>query len=1040
MNINTTINDDNKTFDVSPNETLLHVLRRNGYFGVKHGCENGECGACAVLLDGRPVASCVMLAAQVDGKSIFTVEGLGQVEDQGWKKTQGLHLLQQAFVETGALQCGYCTPAMILAAASLLEQNPHPTQEEVRDALGGVLCRCTGYLKPVQAVIKASEAAARGGSDAGFLVPVDLLRPPQSRLPFEGFQDYPETPAGKGALPTVLPKMVVAPAVPETSVVGKPEKKVDAVKLVQGKPAYTDDIEMRGMLYAKVLWSPVAHARIKRIDVSRAREMPGVHAVLTYTDIPRVIYSTAGQSDPIPGPLDSFSLDDKVRFVGDRVAFIAAESEEIAERALELIDVEYEELPAVLDPRDAMAPGATRIHDEREYVNFGDSDPSKNLAARIEIEIGDVEAGFRQADRVFEDEYIVPKVQQVSIEPHVVVTFWDEDDRLVIRTSTQVPFHARRILAPVLGLPPKRIRVIKPRIGGGFGGKQEVLIEDVAAHLTIATGRPVRFEYTREEEFVASRSRHPMRVNMKTGVMNDGKLVANEMYALSDTGAYGCHALTVTGNTGQKCMGLYNAPNIRFHAHVVYTNTPPSGAFRGYGVPQGFFPLEVHMEKVARALRIDPLEFRLKNAVKAGDELPTSKAWSEGREPHPEIIETCGLAECVAQGARAIGWRVNGEKKEDESEWRRVPGKPHLRRGQGVACVMQGTAIPYLDMGGASIKINDDGSFNLLVGATDLGTGSDTVLAQLAAEILGCPVDDILVYSSDTDFTPFDKGAYASSTTYISGGAVVKAAQQVAGQIKDVAVKMLAQGGGQSADDERKMAEGGIWTDEGGKTVGDHSLASLAQGRGGGVPHPLLRPEDLILRDAKAIAPDGRSVTLAEVALESLHHRDQFQIMAVASYVSPKSPPPFAAQYAQVLVDTETGQITVEKLAMAVDSGVIVNPVTASGQIEGGMTQALGYAVCEEMLYDDRGDSLLRRLGDYKIFAADEMPELQTIFVETFEPSHPFGLKAVAEIPLDGVAPAVANAVHDATGVWMNEIPMTPERVWHALHEQSNSS
>ncbi len=982
MRLYLTINNEQKTWDIAPNATLLHVLRGNGYFGVKHGCDNGECGACTVLLDGKPVASCVMLTAQAEGKHITTIESLGQVAEQGWKHTGGLHPIQQTFVETGALQCGYCTPAMILAAKALLDQTLTPTEEQVRDALSGVLCRCTGYVKPVQAVLLTAERIRNskfGIQNSGVGIPV-TLPPIEPNYPTSNFQP----------LTSTLPKMVVAPTVSETHVVGKPEKKVDAVKLVQGKPAFTDDIELRGMLYAKVLHSPVAHARIKHIDVSSARALEGVHAVLTHKDIPRVVYSTAGQSDPIPGPLDSFSLDHKVRFVGDRVAFAAAESEEIAQRALELIEVEYEELPTIIDSRDAMKPNAPHIHDEPEYVNFaGVADPAKNIAANIEIELGSVEEGFKQANHIFEDEYVVPKVQQAHIEPHVVVTYWDEDDRLVIRTSTQVPFHARRILAPVLGLPPKRIRVIKPRIGGGFGGKQEVLIEDVAAHLTIATGRPVRFEYTREEEFIAARSRHPMRVRVKTGVTKDGKIIANEMYALSDTGAYGCHALTVTGNTGQKTLNLYNAPNLKFHAHVVYTNTPPSGAYRGYGVPQGYFPLEVHMEKIARALKLDPLEFRLKNAVKAGDELPMSKAWNEGRPPHPETIETCGLPQCVEQGSAAIGWR----EKLGNAQWHSVAGKPHLRRGIGVACVMQGTAIPYLDMGGASIKINDDGSFNLLVGATDLGTGSDTVLAQLAAEILGCPVDDILVYSSDTDFTPFDKGAYASSTTYISGGAVVKAAEQVAEQIKKVAAKMLSD-----------------------KAIVDS--------------------QRLVLRDKKVFAPDGRSATMSDVALESLHHKDQHQIMAVASYVSPKSPPPFAAQFAQVLVDTETGQITVEKLVMAVDSGVIVNPVTASGQIEGGMTQALGYAVCEEMLYDARGNSIVRELGDYKIFAANEMPELQTIFVQTFEPSHPFGLKAVAEIPLDGVAPAVANAVHDAIGIWMNEIPMTPERVWKALKKQ----
>ena len=1004
MQLLLTINNEIKSFDIAPNETLLRVLRRNGYFGVKHGCENGECGACAVLLDKKPVASCVMLAAQAEGKNITTIEAMGEVEEQGWRKTEGLHPLQKAFVEFGAIQCGYCTPAMILAAQALLEKTSHPTEAQVRDALSGVLCRCTGYLKPVQAVLYAVGDQG-SGIGSGIPVPIENFQPREELPP----SDFPLS--DPRSLISTLPKMIVAPAVPEMTVVGKPEKKVDAVKLVQGNPAFADDIEMRGMLYAKVLWSPVAHARIKHIDATKARALEGVHAVLTHKDIPRVVYSTAGQSDPIPGPLDMFSLDTKVRFVGDRVAFVAAESEEIAERALELIEVEYDELPAILDPRDAMKPDAPRLHDEPEYVPFGECDPQKNIAAKIEFELGNVEEGFKKSDFVFEDEYIVPKVQQASIEPHIVVTYWDEDDRLVIRTSTQVPFHARRILAPVLNLPPKRIRVIKPRIGGGFGGKQEVLTEDVAAHLTIATGRPVRFEYTREEEFIAARSRHPMRVRVKTGVMKDGAMIANEMYALSDTGAYGCHALTVTGNTGQKCMGLYNAPNSKFHAHVVYTNTPSSGAFRGYGVPQGFFPLEVHMEKIARALNLDPLQFRLMNAVKVGDELPTSKAWSEGRAPHPEIIETCGLPECVEQGARAIGWKRDNRQQTTDDRWRVVPGKSHLRRGQGVACVMQGTAIPYLDMGGASIKINDDGSFNLLVGATDLGTGSDTVLAQLAAEILGCPIDDILVYSSDTDFTPFDKGAYASSTTYISGGAVVKAAEQVAEQIKKVAARMLnEEGEKQKAESEKRNTQYNI------------------------------RAEELILRGKKVFAPDGRFVTLAQVALNSLHHTDQHQIMAVASFVSPKSPPPFAAQFAQVLVDTVTGQITVEKLVMAVDSGVIVNPATASGQIEGGMTQALGYAVCEEMLYDAKGDSVIRQLGDYKIFAADEMPELQTIFVETFEPSHPFGLKAVAEIPLDGVAPAVANAVYDAVGLWMDEIPMTPERVWRRLHENKNKN
>lgn len=987
MNITLKINGTEHKVDLAPSTTLLAALRGLGFYGIKSGDEQGLSGSDTVLLDGKPVNAGSMLAAQAEEHNIVTIEGLGEHPEMGWRKTQGLHPLQVAFVESGAIQCGYCTPGQILAAKSLLDKNPNPSEEQVREAIAGVLCRCTGYLKPVQAVLKAA-AVMRG--DAQLNDPLAGSADPFAfQTPLPGQELDSSNPSF--VLTSVMPKVVVTPQTETYQTVGKPEKKVDAIKLVQGKPAFTADIDMRGMLYARVLRSPHAHARIRHIDASKARELNGVAAVLTWQDIPRVVYSTAGQSDPIPGPLDSFSLDNKVRFVGDRVAMVAAETPEIAEKALELIEVDYEILPAILDSRQSMDEYAPRIHDEPEFVNFADSNPARNLAAHIRIDIGDVEKGFAEADEIFEADYEVPKVQQAHIEPHVCVTYWDEDDRLVIRTSTQVPFHVRRMLAPVLNIPVKRIRVIKPRIGGGFGGKQEVLMEDVPAHLTIATKRPVIYEYTREEEFIAARSRHPMRIRMKTGVKRDGTITANSMYALSDTGAYGCHALTVTGNTGHKAMALYvgngeyrKAPNIRFYADVVYTNTPPAGAFRGYGVPQGYWPLDRHMEKIARALNLDPIEFRLKNAIHPGEYHPFSTAWNEGREPRPEIIHTVGLEQCVAQGRAAIDW----DDKYGNESWR-MNSTPKKRRGIGVAMVMQGTAIPYLDMGGASIKMNDDGSFNLLVGATDLGTGSDTVLAQMAAEVLGVPIEDMITYSSDTDFTPFDKGAYASSTTYISGTAAVKAAEKCAERIRLRATMML------------------------------------------GLPEA--EASNIRLSNRQAIAPDGRTVPFSEIALDSLHRNNQEQIMGVASYVSPVSPPPFAAQFAEVTVDTETGAVTVDRLVMAVDSGVIVNPLTASGQIEGGMTQALGYAVCEEMRYDEKGNAIERDLDRYHIFRADEMPALETIFVETFEPSHPFGVKAVAEIPMDGVAPAVGNAILDAVGVNVDDNPVTPEKVWRAL-------
>ncbi len=969
MNISLRVNQKNYEIKIRPEEKLLGVLRNLGFLSAKSGgCIKGECGACTVLMDGHPVNSCMFFALQAQGHEIETVESMGQHPQQGWKETDGYTILQQAFIESGSIQCGYCTPAMILAAKALLEENPEPSEDEVREALSGVLCRCTAYVKPVQAILSAAKKMRALSQDKG-----------------------------EPDLKIYEPLIVPVDEHKKTETIGKSEIKVDAAKLAQGKPAFTADLQMPGMLYAKVLPSPYAHALIKHIDTSAAKALDGVVCVLTWEDLPRVVHSTAGQSDPIPGPLDTFSLDNKVRFVGDRVAMVAAETLEIAEKALGLIKVEYEELEPIIDMRDAMKQGAPIIHDEPEFVNFADSDPSTNLAAKIRIDINDVDKGFADADQIFEEDYTVPKVHTAHIEPHVTLSYWDEDDRLVLRTSTQVPFHARRMLAPVLGLPVKRIRVIKPRVGGAFGNKQEVLIEDVAGHLTIATGRPVLYEMTREEEFIASRSRHPMRIHMKTGVKNDGTMTANEMYALSDTGAYGCHALTVTGNTGQKSMGLYvgdgeyrQKPNIRFYADIVYTNTPPSGAYRGYGVPQGYWALDRHFEKIARQLGMDPIEFRLKNALRAGEFQPFSTAWNEGREPVPEIMRTVGLEQCVHEGKEAIAW----DEKFGNEDWHRVPGKPHLRRGIGVATVMQGTAIPYLDMGGAHIKINDDGSFNLMVGATDLGTGSDTVLAQIAAEVLGVRVEDVIVTSSDTDTTPFDVGAYASSTTYISGTAVKRAAELVAKRIKERAVMIFADKGIEYT------------------------------------------PEQIQLKDNHAIGINGEKISLAEIALDSMHWRDQEQIMASASYVSPNSPPPFAAQFATVLVDIETGQVTVEDLIMAVDGGVIINPITASGQIEGGIAQALGYGVSEEMVYDEKGIPRESNLVDYHIFRSDEMPKIKTIFVQTYEETGPFGAKAVAEIPLDGAAPAIGNAVLDACGASILENPVTPEKIWRALRNK----
>ncbi|MDJ0664946.1 MAG: molybdopterin-dependent oxidoreductase [Acidimicrobiia bacterium] len=970
MKINVTINGEQRAFDCEPHESLRAVLRREGFFSVRFGAETGETGADAVLLDGRLVSSEVMLAAQADGHDIETIDSINL--------PRGLHPLQEAFVESGAIQSGYSTPAAILAAKALLDGNANPTEAEVRDALSGILDRETGYLRPVHAVLRA--AAMMRGEQTAAVEPalIDPLVAPGAS---------PDMAAANPALDLdpLAPRVVPSPEVPETEVVGKPERKVDAVKLAKGNPAFVDDIEMRGMLYAKMLYSPHAHARIVSIDDSRARALPGVRAVLHHENVPRVRYASGGQSYPNPLPYDQVSFDNKVRHVGDRVAAVAADTLEIAEEAVKLIDVGYEVLPAVFDENEAISGDAPIIHDEPDME--GAYDAERNIVQNIEAEVGDFAAGLAQADRVFERTFRVHQVQQAPIEPHIAIAWLDSDERLVIRTSTQVPFHVRRMVAPLLGLPVRDIRIVKPRIGGGFGVKQEMLIEDVVGHLALATGKPVRLELNRVEEFVSSRTRHPQTITFTTGVQKDGTLIAQRMRTVGNTGPYGTHALTVQMVSGLRGLSTYNCPNKKFDCDVAYTNTPVAGAYRGYGAPQALFALESHMEDIADEMGLDPLEFRRKNWTKVGDPLDVAAELGEGAAEMKfiPVVTSSGMDECVVQGQRAVAWH-----RRNDPSWVAPADRPNIRRGLGFAMCMHGSAISGLDMGGASLKINDDGSFNLLIGATDLGTGADTILAQIAAEVLGVPTAEVLVYAADTDMTPFDVGAYASSTTYVSGMAVKKSADEVARQIRTRAAIML----------------------------------------------DIDSPGDIELRERAAFAPDGRSVTLAEIALHSLHQDDQHQIMATASYVAPDSPPPYAAQFAEVEVDIETGQVTVQNLVMAVDCGVPINPLTSAGQVEGGMVQALGYGHCEEMALDENGTMVNARFGPYKIYRADEMPKIEAYMVQTMEKSGPFGAKAIAEIPKDGVAPAIRNAIFNATGKQIDNLPFTPERVWRALREQ----
>ena len=750
-------------------------------------------------------------------------------------------------------------------------------------------------------------------------------------------------------------------------VIGQDTQRVDGHALVRGNAVFADDIKLKDVLHVKILHSTVAHANILKIDVSRAQALEGVVAVFTHKDFKTHFYTTAGQGYPEPGPRDMRILDSTVRFVGDRVAFVAAETLEIAEEALGLIEVEYDELPTIFDVESAMTSDIS-LHSESGKTGIHDA--AHNVAAHLDAELGNVDKAMDASAHVFEGTYSTPFVQMASIEPHISLTWLDENNRLVIRTSTQVPFHVRRIVAEVLGIPVGKIRVIKPRIGGGFGGKQEILNEELVAAVTLKTGRPARIEYTRAEELFAARLRHPEVVTFRLGFDNNQTLTAIDLNILENCGAYGPHALTVMSVTAQKALSMYKAPSIRVNGDGVYTNLPIGGAYRGYGAPQAFFPLESLMDEAANAMNIDPIELRLKNIFKIGDDIPIAKILGEGREGFPMVLYSTEVAACLKQGRELSGWeQLRAEKQTGR-----------YRRGIGVAVAGQGSGIPGIDMGSAFIKMNEDTSFNLQVGATDIGTGSDTALAQIAAEVLGVPVEKIIVYSSDTDMTPFDTGAYASSTTYISGSAVKKAAENCKTMILDQGRLLL--------DNDKAEIEGTF-----------------------------------------VVGEEGKQISFEDICTKSFYTDEQKQIMGTASYMSYDSPPPFNATFAEVEVDTLTGTVRVIKIVSVTDAGQIINPKMAEGQIEGGIPQALGMTLSEFMPFDEKGRPLNLDFNSYHIYTAKDMPELVVRFAESHEPTGPYGAKAVAEIPINAPAPAVANAVYNAVGVRVKHLPISPQQI-----------
>ncbi len=755
---------------------------------------------------------------------------------------------------------------------------------------------------------------------------------------------------------------------------------VDGKGLMQGRSFYTDDLAAEGSLVIKILRSPHAFAHIESIDVSEAQKLNGVVLVLTYKDVPHVSFSRAGQGYPEPSPHDKFILDEYVRYVGDEVAMVAAIDEDTANEALKLIKVEYKVLEPVLDFEKAYE-NSSVIHPEDgicEMFPIG-FEPKKNVAAAYEMEVGNVEEEFKKSDVIVDEVFYSQAQAHAMIETHSSNARLDEHNRLVIYSSTQTPFHMRRILSTTLGLPVSKIRVIKPRVGGGFGGKQAFHGEFFCALTTLRTGRPSKCVYTREEVFGSSYTRHPMRIEMKIGAMKDGRINAIDCRSLSDTGAYGEHSLTVFMIVGSKVLPLYNKVDaVKFGGQVVYTNHVSAGAFRGYGAIQGNYALEATIDVLAEKLGMDPKKVREINSMREKETSPIFEIMGEGTKGTAMIMESCKLPYCIKRGAELIDWEHNYPRRKISDT---------KVRGYGMAIAMQGSGIPFMDMGSASIKLNDGGSYMVTVGATDIGQGSDTIISQIVAEELGTTVDKVLIYSSDTDLTPFDCGAYASSTTYISGNAAWNAAQKMRKRLIKEAAEYM------------------------------------------GVK------EETIEFDGENFVSDGKSVTLNELSVKFLYNKQLHQVQVTESYYGHVSPPPFMAAYAEVEVDLETGEYEVLNYVTVTDCGTTINPMLARGQVEGGVVQGLGMACFEDVKYDSKGKLISNNFLNYHIPTHKEIHKLTTEFADSYEPTGPFGAKSVGEIGIDTPPAVICNAIYNATGVRIHNLPITPEKILKGLKE-----
>ncbi|MDO4941938.1 MAG: molybdopterin-dependent oxidoreductase [Lachnospiraceae bacterium] len=759
-------------------------------------------------------------------------------------------------------------------------------------------------------------------------------------------------------------------------VVNKPIRKKDAMALVTGKPVYTDDIAPKDCLVVKLLRSPHAHAWMEDIDVSKAMKVPGIEAVYTYKDVPQKRFTMAGQTYPEPSPYDRLILDQRVRFVGDPVAIIAGKDEKSVDRAMKLIKVQYQVLEPILDFHQAKD-SHILIHPEENWeakCPVG-ADNQRNLAASERSTYGEYDKVMDECDIVVEGTYHTKANNQTPMETFRTYTYMDTYGRLNVVSSTQIVFHIRRILGHALDIPKSKIRVIKPRIGGGFGSKQTAVAEVYPAFVTWKTGKPAKLIYTREESQIQASPRHEMEVSCKIGATKDGHIRAIGVYTLSNTGAFGEHGPTTVGLSGHKSISLYgDLEAYRFDYDVVYTNVQAAGAYRGYGATQGIFAVESTVNKLAAELNIDPVKIREMNMVKEGEKMPSY---------YGETAESCALDRCLARAKEMIKW--------DEKFPCKDMGNGKVR-SVGVSLAMQGSAISGCDVGGATIKLNDDGFYVLTLGAADMGTGCDTILAQMAAEELECDVDRVISYSADTDISPYDSGSYASSTTYVTGLATMQAANQLKEAIIKTGADMLD-----------------------------------------------VEDPDLLEFDGDYVRnlEDGRKVSLIDIATKSMVNNNQvFQFTANCS--SPVSPPPYMVGMAEIEVDKETGHVELIDYAAVVDCGTVVNPNLARVQAEGGIVQGIGMVLSENISYTKKGKLRENSFMQYKIPTRLDMGRLRVEFESSYEPTGPYGAKSIGEVVINTPLAALTHAIYNATGLRFYELPITPEQIAMGILEHEN--